>query len=302
METKYSADAVAAAMSVQLSSYIYTSMATFWTYGYAWSFHEEWTFLLLSRWTKVKCLYVIARYLPFLLFISHLYMNFTPDENPDKCLMLDNVCSSLSLLSILCSESFFVLRTYALCNNNRIVLAALLTAFLAAGIASVGLFFGLSGTVPFKTSPIPGITGCYRPSGGIGFFVPFVLLSVLELGLISLTLVRALQTWRTTNTRLFTVLLKHNIFYYACGLFCSVVNILTSLLLHHAYNAMFQDFQFIILAILATHMHLYLWHMDRHLHGSDALTLIPLSEISYGVVGSPSAGSAECGAVTGSDS
>lgn len=277
-------------------------MATFWTYGYICSLHEEWTFLLLSRWTKVKYLYVVARYVPFFLFASHLYMNLTPDENPKKCLILDNVCSSFSILSVLCSETFFILRTYALWNNNKIVLATLLTAFLAAGVASVGLLFGSSGTVPFQTSPIPGITGCYRPSGGIGFFVPYILLSALELGLISLTIVRALQTWRTANTHLFAVLLKHNIFYYACGLFCSVVNVLTSLLLHHAYKAMFQDFQFIILAILATHMHLYLWHMDRHLHGSDALTLIPLSKISYGVAGSSSAGSAESGAMTESGS
>jgi hypothetical protein len=297
-EIKYTADDVAAAMSLQISSYIYTSMATFWTYSYICSLHEEWTFLLRSRWTKVKCLYIIARYVPFFLFTSHLYMNFTPDEDPNKCLILDSICSCFSLLSVLCSESFFVLRTYALWNNNRIVLAALLTAFLAAGIASVGLFFGLSGTVPFQTSPIPGITGCYQSSASIGFFVPYVLLSVLELGLISLTLVRALQTWRTANTHIFAVLLKHNIFYYACGLFCSVVNVLTSLLLHHAYKAMFQDFQFIILAILATNMHLHLWHMDQDLHGSDAFTLVPLSEISYGVAGSSSISSAESGVVT----
>jgi hypothetical protein len=297
-EIKYTADDVAAAMSLQISSYIYTSMATFWTYSYICSLHEEWTFLLRSRWTKVKCLYIIARYVPFFLFTSHLYMNFTPDEDPNKCLMLDTVCSCFSLLSVLCSESFFVLRTYALWNNNKIVLAALLAAFLAAGIASVGLFFGLSGSVPFQTSPIPGITGCYQPSASIGFFVPYVLLSALELGLISLTLVRALQTWRTANTHIFAVLLKHNIFYYACGLFCSVVNVLTSLLLHHAYKAMFQDFQFIILAILATNMHLHLWHMDQDLHGSDAFTLVPLSEISYGVAGSSSISSAESGVVT----
>jgi hypothetical protein len=295
---KYSADDVAAAISLQISSYIYTSMATFWTYSYICSLHEEWTFLLRSRWTKVKCLYTIARYVPFFLFTSHLYMNFTPDEDPNKCLMLDTVCSCFSLLSVLCSESFFVLRTYALWNNNKIVLAALLAAFLAAGIASVGLFFGLSGSVPFQTSPIPGITGCYQPSASIGFFVPYVLLSALELGLISLTLVRALQTWRTANTHIFAVLLKHNIFYYACGLFCSVVNVLTSLLLHHAYKAMFQDFQFIILAILATNMHLHLWHMDQDLHGSDAFTLVPISEISYGVAGSSSISSAESGVVT----
>jgi hypothetical protein len=35
------------------------------------------TFLLQSRWTKVKGLYVVARYVPFLLFAVHLYRTFT---------------------------------------------------------------------------------------------------------------------------------------------------------------------------------------------------------------------------------
>ncbi|KAG1753882.1 uncharacterized protein EDB91DRAFT_422726 [Suillus paluster] len=296
---------LSAAKSLQTSKYIYLSMATYWTYGYACSLHEEWTFLLRSRWSKVKVLYIVTRYIPFLLFTGHLYMNFTPDENPNKCQMLDTVCSCFSLISVTCSECFFVLRTYVLWNNNRIVLTVLLAAFLAVAVSSVGLFFGSSGTVPYQTSTIPGITGCYRPSSGIGFFVPFILLSAFELGLISLTLIRTLQSWRTANNHLFAVLVKHNIFYYACGLFCSAVNILTSLLLHNAYMDMFQDFQFIILAILATHMHLYLWHMDRDLHGSDTLTPIPLSEMSYGsrvVAGRSSVESVGGpGAVTGFD-
>jgi hypothetical protein len=64
----------------------------------------KWTFLLQSRWTKVKGLYIVARYIPFLLFTGHLYsastlsihcsgdeltchalVNFIPDENPDVC-------------------------------------------------------------------------------------------------------------------------------------------------------------------------------------------------------------------------
>jgi hypothetical protein len=35
------------------------------------------TFLLQSRWTKVKGLYVVARYVPFLLFAVHLYRALT---------------------------------------------------------------------------------------------------------------------------------------------------------------------------------------------------------------------------------
>jgi hypothetical protein len=40
------------------------------------------------------------------------------------------------------------------------------------------------------------------------------------------------------------------------------------------------SFQIIILAILATRMHLHLWHADQTLHDSDAVMLIPLSDVS----------------------
>jgi hypothetical protein len=122
-----------------------------------------------------------------------------------------------------------------------------------------------------EISPIPGITGCYQSSGSVELFLPFVLLFALEFGktprsfiytqssvdqnlpgLLSLTLIRVIHSWRATNNCLFVVLLKHNIFYYACGLFesahthavrfsmlivlvskvFSAANILMSLLLH----------------------------------------------------------------------
>ncbi|KAG2124602.1 hypothetical protein DEU56DRAFT_916955 [Suillus clintonianus] len=146
-------------------------------------------------------------------------------------------------------------------------------------VASVGVLFTATANAPFETSATPGITGCYQSAGSDELFLPFVLFA-LELGFISLTLVRAIQSWRTARNPLYDILLKHNILYYACGLFFSAVNVLTSLFLHYAYNAMLQDFQLIILAILATRMHLHLWHVDRHIHGSDALMLIPLTDVS----------------------
>jgi hypothetical protein len=43
-------------------------------------------------------------------------------------------------------------------------------------------------------------------------------LTTLSLGLVSLTLIRAMQEWRAVNGPLYNILVKHNIFYYACGL------------------------------------------------------------------------------------
>ncbi|KAG1739461.1 uncharacterized protein EDB91DRAFT_386534 [Suillus paluster] len=262
--------------SLQAYTYLYTSIATFWTYDYACSLHQEWTFLLRSRWSKVKCLYIATRYVPFLLLAGNLYLNFMPNKNSDTCKMLNNICSCFSLISVTCSEFFFVLRTYALWNNHRFVLATTLTAIVAVIVASVSVSFATTATESFATSVVPGITGCYQSSASVHLFIPFLLLLLLELVLMTLTLVRAIQNWRTTKSHMYAVLVKHNIFYYACGLFFSTVNVLATLLLHYDYHVMFQDLQFFVLAILATRMHRHLWHIDRRVH---AFVLIPMSDM-----------------------
>ncbi|KAG1791654.1 uncharacterized protein HD556DRAFT_631481 [Suillus plorans] len=249
MDSKYSVDAIIAARSLQVFTFIYTSMATFWTYDYACSMREEVTdhlqdqlpiltmhpfkgiFLLYSSWNRVKMLYVVTRYVPFLLFSVHLYLNFVPNETSNMCQFINNICSTFSLISSICSECFFILRTYALWNNDKVVLAAMLSTFAAVIMGSMVALFTATATAPFETSAIPGITGCYQSSGSARLFVPFLLLFGLELMLISLTLTCAIRNWRTNNSSLYVVILKHNVLYYACGLFFSTVNVLTSLLL-----------------------------------------------------------------------
>ncbi|KAJ8597108.1 hypothetical protein M405DRAFT_928373 [Rhizopogon salebrosus TDB-379] len=281
IEMEYPADAVqvASARSLLTYTYIYASVATFWIYDYVCSLHDEWTFLLRSRWTKVKGLYIVTRYAPFLLLTGRLYLDFSPNEDSKKCRTVSNILESFAFISIICSECFFILRTYALWNQNKIVLGAMLTAALAVVVTSISVLFFTTTIAPFETSAIPGITGCYETSGAFGLFLPFLLLFAFELGLASLTVICAIQSWRTTSNRLLTVLLTHNVFYYACGLFFSAVNVLTSRFLHYAYHAMFEQLQIMILAILATRMHLQLWHADQHRADYDSDNLIPMTPL-----------------------
>ncbi|KAG2080566.1 hypothetical protein BD769DRAFT_1555240, partial [Suillus cothurnatus] len=85
-----------------------------------------WKFLRRSRWTKVKALYIIARYVPFLFIITDIYC--------------------LGVISLTCSECFFVLRTYALWNSNRIVLVAMLSALFAIIASFIGICFSAIAT------------------------------------------------------------------------------------------------------------------------------------------------------------
>ncbi|KAG2123070.1 hypothetical protein DEU56DRAFT_65087 [Suillus clintonianus] len=254
-------------------------MAVFWTYDYACSLHEEWTFLFWSRWTKVKGLYIITRHLPFVFLATELYKYFNPNENSDKCQMLIMIYSCFSMISVGCSELFFVLRTYALWNNNRTILVAMLSTSLAVAVASTVIGFITVGTSQVTTSAIPGIPGCYRTSTSFNA-IQFLLLFAFQLGLVCLTLIRVIQSWQTTNGPLYAILVKHNIFYYASGLFLSAMNILISIMFaYSAYHSLIEDFEFLVLTILATRMHLHVWQMDQDAHGSDALGMIYLFDV-----------------------
>ncbi|KAG2104286.1 hypothetical protein BD769DRAFT_1695923 [Suillus cothurnatus] len=300
----YSSDDIAAARSFQFATYIYTSMAAFWVYDYACSLHGEWSFLLRSHWNKVKGLYVATRYLPFILLTTNLYMNFTPNESPSRCRVLANIDSGIGMVSVVFSECFFILRTYALWDNNKILLAAMASTFFvsfrsthdiqASGkcisqaflVASFSIAFTTTVPAPYATSVIPGITGCYQSTTSFQLFIPFLLLFAFELGLMILTLIRAIQSWRTNTNRLFVVLVNHSISYYACGLLFSVVNIFTSRLLQYSYHSMLHDFQFMILAVLATRMHLHLWQINQHGRKYDTFVCIPMSDMSFQVASS----------------
>ncbi|KAG1873962.1 hypothetical protein F4604DRAFT_763702 [Suillus subluteus] len=179
----YLADDIMASTSLQFLAYRCGAMATFWTYDYACSFEEEWKFLHWSRRNKMKGLYITARYVPFCLVTTDLYLNFVPNENPDKCRKLINIYSCFTLISIISAECILMLRTYGLWNNNNSVLAAMVTASVAIIIASISIAFTTISTSYILTSAIPGIAGCYRSSRGVQFFMPYLVLFVFELGI-----------------------------------------------------------------------------------------------------------------------
>ncbi|KAG2032392.1 hypothetical protein BDR03DRAFT_1002648 [Suillus americanus] len=234
---------IAAARNLQFIAHICTSAATFWTYDFVCSPHEECTFLLRSRWTKVKGFYIIARYVLFVLIIVDLCLTLAPNENLKKCQILGNIYIFVAVISLTFSEcispyprhrcppdeihtGFFILRTYALWNNNRIVLVAMLSALFATVVSSIGILLVAGATSVVMTSTIPGIPGCFRSPPVVRFFLPFIIVFVFvfQLGLVCLTIIRVIQSWRSANSALYPMLVKHNIFYYACSLLSVLIS------------------------------------------------------------------------------
>ncbi|KAG1788952.1 uncharacterized protein HD556DRAFT_1311701 [Suillus plorans] len=173
------------------------------TYDYICSLHEEWTFLLRSRLTKVKVLYIITRYVLFFIVAADLYT------------MLDIYAC------------LFVLRTCALWNNNRIILTAILSTIFA-----IGIWLTTIATSHVTTSVIPDITGCHRSSGSFSFFMQFIVLTRVPTGYAA----GNWTSWRSAKGPLYAILLKHNIFCYACGLLLSAINVIVPKLLDYSVS------------------------------------------------------------------
>ncbi|KAG0703300.1 hypothetical protein DFH29DRAFT_1068653 [Suillus ampliporus] len=210
----YSADDIAAARSLYTYIMIHVppvhfhsvAMATFWTYDYACSLHQEWTFLLRSRWTRnLYRAFSFSTHHPGDELTSRDSVNFNPNRSPSKCEMLDNICSSLSIILVTCSESISPSRRDAIRARSH------------------------GDCLSFPTSAIPGTTGCLN---NVVFFIPFLLFS---LNWLTNTLQTSIQSWRLSNGPLHAFLVKDNIFYYACGMYIDILHN------QHQYHAMFQD-------------------------------------------------------------
>ncbi|KAH7927953.1 hypothetical protein BV22DRAFT_1126987 [Leucogyrophana mollusca] len=284
-------------------------------YDYILKFDNEILFLYRSNWGKAKFLYLLARYVPFCLLSLHLFceselhynelmtamehfaVNFDPNEDPEKCELLNNIC--FSMISLICTECIFVIRTYALWGCNKRVLFLMLVSFIVVLGTDLGMVFAPQRSTTFATVPIPAVTGCYEAAQSKLISVPFALLILFELGIVSayvvpivkrihpeivtellcLTLIRATKRYRDTGSPLFYILLQHNTFYFSCGILFSVVNLLAILLLKDDYGSMFEDFQIVMHAVLVTRMHLHLWTVDRAHINVDSSS-IPLASIN----------------------
>ncbi|KAG1899709.1 uncharacterized protein F5891DRAFT_1038105, partial [Suillus fuscotomentosus] len=108
--------------------------------------------------------------------------SFTPNENLVKCGMLVNITSGLGMILAICSDCFFIIRTYVFWNRNKILLAAILVTYFLCLVGSVSIIVDTTVSAAYVTIPILGITGCYQSSTSDQIFIPFVLFSVFGLG------------------------------------------------------------------------------------------------------------------------
>ncbi|KAF9234922.1 hypothetical protein BU15DRAFT_78549 [Melanogaster broomeanus] len=80
------------------------SVLIVWVYEYAITFDEEVAFLKKSKWNVVKIIYLVCRYLPFLLVAANTSHFLEPGLSLKACQSYFQFNSFASAIVIICAE------------------------------------------------------------------------------------------------------------------------------------------------------------------------------------------------------
>ncbi|KAG1854560.1 hypothetical protein F4604DRAFT_1801681 [Suillus subluteus] len=226
-------------------------------YDFVTNLGDELHYLLGSRMTLAKGLFLGCRYSPFAICALHVRSTLVagcPGLTESNILLLGIV--------LLCAECIFVLRTYALWNCDRRVRIALLILYLAlcCGMIILVLACGLH----LKTTKFT--SACYSDSSMPTNLIlaHYILLLLLEIEIVGLTVYRMIRYYRTTRCRLLTLMAQYNVGYILAGLLFTIINIVTIRFVPGDYRPVLEASQIVAQGLLATRMQLDLWRLNRH--------------------------------------
>lgn len=241
------------------AGYILSTALTIVVYDVGINLDEEIDYLVRSRSNFMKAIFVLCRYLPFIIGALRIYEVVGEGYIDDNlCLVLTRSSIWLSFLQMACVEFIFMLRAYALWGCSKRVLFCLLIAYLATfatGIASLQIYGG--------ALPADACYGSANP-GTSWLLVSFVSLISLEIGLFGMSTYRVLRQYRAASGQLLKSLVRNNNMYFGASVALNILNIVGILLTPVATwpTGIMEITQILFQGLLATRMQLDLWKVD----------------------------------------
>ncbi|KAG1843790.1 hypothetical protein DFJ58DRAFT_34728 [Suillus subalutaceus] len=261
-------------ITLQHTDYAFIAIACLWVYDFALTLDQDAAFILDAPWRMPKLTYLICRYLPFALVVTGMFRIFQPGLSLKSCTTLFAFNSYVRGIVLVCAESLFMQRVWAVTDRRWLVTCCNVVFLLVPLVVTLTLSDS-SSTV--MQSPIPKVASCYDSKQSRIIIVAYVLLVIIEIEILSFMLYHSWKLYREhgNDMPLVRVLVRHNIFYFACGLVFSTATVVAVVALPASYADAASDLQFVIHGILVTRMHRELYNTAHYTEGTSTGT-IPL--------------------------
>ncbi|KAG1750206.1 hypothetical protein EDB19DRAFT_96789 [Suillus lakei] len=244
-------------VTLQHANYAFFAIICLWLYDFALTFDKEVAFILDARWRMPKLIYLTCRYLPFALI--DIFRILQPGLSLKPCTTLLVFNTYVGGIVLFSAESIFVMRLWAVMGRRWLITCCNVALFVVPVAVTLGLY---NSSFTVVQSPILKVANCYNNKQGDVVILAYVLLVITEMEIISLMLYHSWKLFREHGNilPLVRVLVRHNIFYFACGLLFSTTVVVVVFTLPAPYGDVASDLRFVIHGILATRMHRELYN------------------------------------------
>ncbi|KAH7908158.1 hypothetical protein BJ138DRAFT_395503 [Hygrophoropsis aurantiaca] len=209
---------VAVAFNLKTQLYLEFSALALLTFDYFLTFNAEITWTWDSSRNAVHVLFLLVRYVPFVLIPTYIY--YVLGNVVGNCSSWSEGLSWMIIITILAAELLLLIRTWVLWGKKRIVLIGLIVLIVAcAAESAVVSVFAVEST--FSNIPLPpSLAGCfesYQPATSVWTFFG---LAVFELVILILTISQLFHHDR--KSRIYRMM-RNDIVYVLCILGMSVI-------------------------------------------------------------------------------
>ncbi|KLO18884.1 hypothetical protein SCHPADRAFT_885781 [Schizopora paradoxa] len=205
-------------------------------YDVAINLADESIFIWAQSWSAGKILYLLTRYSAFIDLVTILWYQFHTGQSPEACHTLYAVSCWFMTGGIILSEVILAIRTYAIWDKNRFILAYLSSVLMAAIILSIFFLNQSIKATTFIQSVSPTVITCLPILGNNRMFAVYCCIMVAESNVLILSLYRGFSQWRRDSTPLVHTLYRDGVMYFAVLFSISLAN---AIIISIEYNSPF---------------------------------------------------------------
>ncbi|KAJ8587706.1 hypothetical protein M405DRAFT_934537 [Rhizopogon salebrosus TDB-379] len=256
--------------TLQHTNYAIFAATGIWAYDFVLTFDEEVEFVLHARWRIPKLLYLVCRYLQFALIVIDLSRILQHELSNKSCTTYFTISSYTGGILLYCAEVLFMRRVWAMSSHKRWRWIVSFCNFMLLAVPSGVVLTFQNSSSTILQSPIPEIASCYTSKTGHIVFVGYILLAIGETEILGLMLYHSWILYRDPQRiiPLARILIRHNVFYFTCGLFSSTLVLVILFTTPTTYYDVASDVQIVLHTILATRMHRELWRAATYQEAS----------------------------------
>ncbi|KAJ3510645.1 hypothetical protein NLJ89_g4555 [Agrocybe chaxingu] len=180
-----------------------------------------------GRWTVVKVIFLIQRYVPFFdIMWFGMHVSFGSNMSEATCYRLNDVGKPLGMIGLLASEIVLCFRVWAVWNRNKVMTFVLPILFAGCWVPPIVFLVIFTKSVVF-TEIAPPFLGCVVLSADQIIALSWVFLVIWDALILMLMLVPALKALKYSgHTALFRTVYGEGIIYYFYLFVISLVNLL----------------------------------------------------------------------------